>query len=766
MKKCLISLMVVLFTGLGCFAFSGSGGGTEVDPYVITDVFQLQEMNADPNASYILANDIDAVSTAGWNSGAGFEPIGNVDYNFKGTFDGKDFTIKNLYINLPSSTHVGLFGIISYGAVVENVGLIDANVCGNYAVGTLVGTSINRSLVYNCYATGNVTISPSGSSDTKSGGLVGSQGASTISTCYSEVNVTALSSRYQLGGLCGYSRARSGDPVALIENCYSTGTVTSNGWKVGGLLGDADGPNSKVSKCYSTAKVIGSYKRGLVGYNYLRPIIGDSYWDIQTSGCSSSYGGVGRTTVQMMQQGTFAGWDFKNVWGIDEGSSYPYLLAFHVEPNLVGLEISGPDEVVENSEQQYKAIASYDDGSEKDITGECEWFADECGFAGIEPNGLFYSDIALYMNKSCNIYAEYTTDANEVLTAEKEIAILPMCPTGSALTFDGVDDYVDCGNSAVLNGFQQMTLSAWVYVNEFSTGTYQGRIISKRSWPNNSYDLVTGIRNGTPIAGAGFYGQNGIVGVTSTDYPFETNKWYHLAATNTGTVQKMYINGIEIAVTNVNTGPIVATNVPLWIGQFSNNHEDAAFNGQIDDVAIFNRALTPEEVQYNMYHKLAGNENGLVGYWDFDEGQGQIANDKSGNGNDGQLGGSEEVQISDPNWVSPGAPVICTKPALAKRNISLAMETKKDIIEDLDYALKAELAANTMLLEVQRDKQFKNVWPSANIVRARMQTFLAIVQERIARSKIVVSINHLANAIEYLNAPAEETTVKPGNPKK
>jgi hypothetical protein len=47
-----------------------------------------------------------------------------------------------------------------------------------------------------------------------------------------------------------------------------------------------------------------------------------------------------------------------------------------------------------------------------------------------------------------------------------------------------------------------------------------------------------------------------------------------------------------------------------------------------------------------------------------------------------------------------------------------------------------------------------------------MQTFLAIVQERIARSKIVVSINHLANAIEYLNAPAEETTVKPGNPKK
>jgi len=210
MKSLQTSLFFAAMLGLlalcgSAWAFSGSGSGTEADPYVITDVYQLQEMQNDLAAYYVLGNDIDASGTVSWNGSAGFEPVGNdIDY-FTGSFDGLGHTITGLYINRPTERRVGLFGLLKNGGQVMNVGLIAARTYGKYYVGTLAGTSSNQSHIHDCYATGEVTISADGSSDAKSGGLVGNQGYSTISKCYSAVNVTALSSRYQIGGLCGYS---------------------------------------------------------------------------------------------------------------------------------------------------------------------------------------------------------------------------------------------------------------------------------------------------------------------------------------------------------------------------------------------------------------------------------------------------------------------------------------------------------------------------------------------------------------------------------
>ena len=50
-----------------------------------------------------------------------------------------------------------------------------------------------------------------------------------------------------------------------------------------------------------------------------------SYWDINTSGQSQSAGGEGRTTQQMQTQSNYVGWDFTNVWRINEGQDYPRL---------------------------------------------------------------------------------------------------------------------------------------------------------------------------------------------------------------------------------------------------------------------------------------------------------------------------------------------------------------------------------------------------------------------------------------------------------
>ena len=53
--------------------------------------------------------------------------------------------------------------------------------------------------------------------------------------------------------------------------------------------------------------------------------IHNSYWDIETSGQTTSGGGEGKTTAEMKQQATFIGWDFTNIWDIIEGVTYPYL---------------------------------------------------------------------------------------------------------------------------------------------------------------------------------------------------------------------------------------------------------------------------------------------------------------------------------------------------------------------------------------------------------------------------------------------------------
>ena len=82
----------------------------------------------------------------------------------------------------------------------------------------------------------------------------------------------------------------------------------------------------------ATERLAGFTVGGLVGDNYgVGPIV-SSYWDTQTSGLATSYGGTGKTTAEMKQQATFAGWDFVNTWGITEGATYPFIIMSSVAP--------------------------------------------------------------------------------------------------------------------------------------------------------------------------------------------------------------------------------------------------------------------------------------------------------------------------------------------------------------------------------------------------------------------------------------------------
>ena len=253
-------------------SFDG-GDGTSEDPYQISTCRQLQHMNADLDAYYILNNDVDCSGTTTWNEGAGFEPIGTnytiAATSFTGEFDGQGHTIDSLFINRPSTDDVGLFGAISNDAKIKNLGVTNVNITGAKGVGGLVGRggypddSIHAIEVNNCYTTGVVKSNASNSSNYNwdIGGLIGylSQSGNTVNKCYSTANVTTATYVNNIGGLIGYTNDIS------VADSYATGTISGNS-RIGGLIGQA--LETEVRQSYATGTTNGyKYVGGFIGYS-------------------------------------------------------------------------------------------------------------------------------------------------------------------------------------------------------------------------------------------------------------------------------------------------------------------------------------------------------------------------------------------------------------------------------------------------------------------------------------------------------------------
>ncbi|MGX5699902.1 beta strand repeat-containing protein [Acinetobacter kookii] len=293
----------------------------------ILNVNQLQDMNKNLSGKYLLGNNIDASDTVNWNSGAGFNPIGNDSTAFTGIFDGLNHTINDLTINRSSTNNVGLFGYTHNLSQIKNLGLLNANIDGYNAVGSLVG--YNFGLILNSYAISNVN----GYGDYSSNGVGGLVGRNTgsIENAYSSGNVT---SQYRdIGGLVGGN-------TGTIKNAYSTGNVTGHilggdGTYIGGLVGWHTG--GSIINSYATGKVIGNAGDaigGLVGGGGYT--VSNSFWNTETSGQTTSAGGTGLTTAQMQDLSTFttAGWDIDavggtgKIWRIYDGQTAPLLRSF------------------------------------------------------------------------------------------------------------------------------------------------------------------------------------------------------------------------------------------------------------------------------------------------------------------------------------------------------------------------------------------------------------------------------------------------------
>ena len=331
---------------------------------VIQNVEQLQAMRNNLTLNYLLGNHIDASATAGWNGGAGFDPLGASNDRFSGQFDGLGYTVDSLTIQRPEQSGVGLFGYIGEGSSIRNLGLTNVDIRGQSFVGSLVGNSLG--VLEGVFATGKLA------ADFVVGGLAGlSQGS--ISESYAATDIEAFSIA---GGLVGsqgpgiYDSATGTRRTSTIDNSYAAGTINVTvdpaSGSAGGLVGVLDGA---ISNSYSTviindavARLLGSWNGGVLTNVY--------YANTDRDGNALDAAGFdlgGRSWAEMTQLDTFSTWDSDidaqggtgSIWRIYEGYTTPLLRRFLTALNLNGGDTTTTYDGTEQS-GSWSASAPYD----------------------------------------------------------------------------------------------------------------------------------------------------------------------------------------------------------------------------------------------------------------------------------------------------------------------------------------------------------------------------------------------------------------------
>ncbi len=217
----------------------------------------------------------------------------------------------------------------------------------------------------------------------------------------------------------------------------------------------------------------------------------------------------------------------------------------------------------------------------------------------------------------------------------------------SAVYFDGINDIVVVPRSPTLEPANELTVEAWVKAD--SAGAYHARLI------RNS--VATGYILAWQQSGDGHVqlrmDQGGNAVVAADNVPTSTyfGQWVHVAGVYSATQHfcRLYVNGV-LKDNKTANGTLVYSNSAFAIGNSFYGNE--SFYGRIDEMRVWNVARTQQQLNDNKSKRLSGSEPGLVGYWRFDEGSGQVVADASGHGNNGTIGGNNQVAGDDPTWVT------------------------------------------------------------------------------------------------------------------
>lgn len=253
MKKLFLFIICAVLSIEARAQFSGSGNGTEADPYrIYTDIHLAQMANFlnQEGVVFELMKDVDLSSYISENSPSqGWMPIGVESIPFKGILKGNNHTISGLYINRPNNDNIGLFGCVN-GANIGNLTIKASSITGQNYVGVLCGNSYGQCSFTNC----DIEISNILSGLCDIGSIVGfMHEGGNISDCNIKGIIESKSSSVLDNGTVGGIGGTVYD--ANIINCTYIGDITGKLKVAGGLVGSIHG--CSLSDCTAKSPVTG-----------------------------------------------------------------------------------------------------------------------------------------------------------------------------------------------------------------------------------------------------------------------------------------------------------------------------------------------------------------------------------------------------------------------------------------------------------------------------------------------------------------------------
>jgi len=184
---------------------------------------------------------------------------------------------------------------------------------------------------------------------------------------------------------------------------------------------------------------------------------------------------------------------------------------------------------------------------------------------------------------------------------------------GSALAFDGVDDYVLCGSSSSLDPTSAITIEAWVKTSDAGWNTIATKVTTSNGYwfgTNSAGDLYMFVRN------------NGTLRASSTGCYITDGAWHHVVGIYDGRRTVCYVDGKSVYTKD--WGSFLAIGAASGSSLCISSPGTDRFNGAIDEVRIWRRALSLDEVgaSHNantsgLSHKFAGLAAGTYQYYAY-----------------------------------------------------------------------------------------------------------------------------------------------------
>ncbi len=449
MKKCLSAILalcmvlsIIPLSGLNAFAITSSnfeytvledgmadcifagGDGSEENPYQVSTPEQLNAVRYDLSAHYIQINDIDMSDWGNW------EPIGNSENAFLGSYNGNNYMINNLtftnmYKDEYSDAYVGLFAELEENSLLKNIELNNINIniqndnisYGYVYCGGLVCNVWSNSEISNCIVNGKINLNTICKSTCYVGGVSGCfSSLGTIKDCINNVEIYVNSNECEVGGIV----AERGN----IQGCKNYGNiicVANESASCGGIAGE--GTYTNLSKCYNYGNISVTSEK----YTYCGGVSGETgkidscinYGII--CGKATKIAGFSSRGGQCNCGGIIAVADYNVSNSINYGNVYSYVAQNEWYSSSYSAGIAG---VVED---QREIINCYN-------------FADEIKSSIENSNGYAGRISCMQWNKITNCYSINTTIVNGNIPTEN---IGPDKMNGGSLTKNELDSLIE-----------------------------------------------------------------------------------------------------------------------------------------------------------------------------------------------------------------------------------------------------------------------------------------------------------------------------------